>query len=81
MSIRRRHRRARRPRALRLVTRLRALREDASCRAFYSAYVGARCAHRVALRSTIDLLNVLFGSILGVDNAALLLIAGSRLSR
>jgi len=59
-----------------LVTRLTALREDASFAAFYLASLALGVLIVSTYGSSIDLLNVLFGSILAVDDAALLLIAG-----
>jgi len=59
-----------------LVTRLTALREEASFAAFYLASLALGVLIVSLFGSSIDLLNVLFGSILAVDNAALLLIAG-----
>ncbi len=59
-----------------LVTRVTALREDASFAAFYLASLALGVLIVSTYGSSIDLLNVLFGSILAVDDAALLLIAG-----
>lgn len=59
-----------------LVTRATALREDASFAAFYLASLALGVLIVSTYGSSIDLLNVLFGSILAVDDAALLLIAG-----
>jgi zinc/manganese transport system permease protein len=59
-----------------LVTRMTALREDASFAAFYLASLALGVLIVSTHGSSIDLLNVLFGSILAVDDAALLLIAG-----
>lgn len=57
------------------VTRLTNLREDASLAAFYLISLAAGVTI-VSLRgSNIDLLHVLFGSVLALDNAALLLLA------
>jgi zinc/manganese transport system permease protein len=59
-----------------LVTRATPLREDASLAAFYliSLALGVTL---VSLRgSNLDLLHVLFGSVLGLDDATLLLVAG-----
>ncbi|MDQ3003387.1 MAG: metal ABC transporter permease [Fibrobacterota bacterium] len=59
-----------------LVTRVTKLREDASFAAFYliSLAIGVLI---VSMRgSTVDLMHMLFGSILAVDNASLLLLAG-----
>jgi zinc/manganese transport system permease protein len=59
-----------------LVTRLTPLREDASFAAFYLISL-ASGVMIVSLRgSNVDLLHVLFGTILSIDDAALLLIAG-----
>jgi zinc/manganese transport system permease protein len=58
-----------------LVTRVTALREDASFAAFYLASLALGVLIVSTYGSSIDLLNVLFGSILAVDDAALLLIA------
>jgi zinc/manganese transport system permease protein len=58
-----------------LVTRVTALREDASFAAFYLASLALGVLLVSVYGSSIDLLNVLFGSILAVDDAALLLIA------
>jgi zinc/manganese transport system permease protein len=58
------------------VTRITILREDAALAAFYliSLALGVTI---VSLRgSNIDLLHVLFGSVLALDNAALILLAG-----
>jgi zinc/manganese transport system permease protein len=59
-----------------LVTRVTALREDANFAAFYLASLALGVLIVSTYGSSIDLLNVLFGSILAVDDAALLLIAG-----
>lgn len=59
-----------------LVTRVTALREDASFAAFYLASLALGVLIVSTYGSSIDLLNVLFGSILAVDDSALLLIAG-----
>jgi zinc/manganese transport system permease protein len=59
-----------------LVSRLTALREDASFAAFYLASLALGVLIVSTYGSSLDLLNVLFGSILAVDDAALLLIAG-----
>jgi zinc/manganese transport system permease protein len=59
-----------------LVSRVTALREDASFAAFYLASLALGVLIVSTYGSSIDLLNVLFGSILAVDDAALLLIAG-----
>lgn len=59
-----------------LVTRATALKEDASLAGFYliSLALGVTI---VSLRgSNVDLLHVLFGSVLALDNSALMLIAG-----
>src|SRR6266404_5517561 len=59
-----------------LVTRVTALREDASFAAFYLASLALGVLIVSTYGSSVDLLNVLFGSILAVDDAALLLVAG-----
>jgi zinc/manganese transport system permease protein len=59
-----------------VVTRVTALKEDASLAAFYllSLALGVTL---VSLRgSNVDLLHVLFGTVLALDNAALVLLAG-----
>jgi zinc/manganese transport system permease protein len=59
------------------VARFTAMREDASFAAAYLTSLAAGVLI-VSLRgSAIDLMNILFGAILGVDNAALFLIVGS----
>jgi zinc/manganese transport system permease protein len=59
-----------------LVTRLTALKEDASLAGFYLVSL-ALGVTLVSLRgSNVDLLHVLFGSVLALDDAALFLIAG-----
>jgi len=57
-----------------LVTRLTPLREDASFAAFYLISLALGVMLVSARGSSIDLLHLLFGSILAVDNTALLLI-------
>lgn len=57
-----------------LVTRLTPLREDASFAAFYLISLAGGVMLVSSHGSNIDLLHLLFGSILAVDNAALLLI-------
>lgn len=59
-----------------LVTRLTPLREDASFATFYLSSLALGVLIVSTYGSSIDLLNVLFGSILAVDDAALLLVAG-----
>src|ERR1700730_7718889 len=59
-----------------LVTRLTPLREDASFATFYLTSLALGVLIVSMSGSSIDLLNVLFGSILAVDDAALLLVAG-----
>jgi zinc/manganese transport system permease protein len=59
-----------------LVTRLTPLREDASFATFYLTSLALGVLIVSMNGSSIDLLNVLFGSILAVDDAALLLVAG-----
>lgn len=58
-----------------LVSRFTALREDASFAAFYLASLGLGVLLVSVHGSNIDLLNVLFGTVLGLDDAAILLIA------
>ena len=58
-----------------LVTRLTPLREETSFATFYLTSVALGVLIVSMHGSSIDLLNVLFGSILGVDDAALLLVA------
>ena len=58
-----------------LVTRLTPLREETSFATFYLTSVALGVLIVSMHGSGIDLLNVLFGSILGVDDAALLLVA------
>jgi zinc/manganese transport system permease protein len=59
-----------------LASRLTTLREDASLAAFYLVSL-ALGVTLVSLRgSNVDLLHVLFGSVLGLDDAALMLLAG-----
>lgn len=59
-----------------LVTRLTPLREDASFAAFYLISLALGVLLVSTRGSNIDLLHLLFGSILAVDNAALVLIGG-----
>jgi len=60
-----------------LVARLTPLREDASFAAFYLISLGLGVL-LVSLRgSNMDLLHVLFGTVLGLDDAALLLVTGA----
>lgn len=59
-----------------LVTRLTPLREDASFASFYLISLALGVLLVSSWGSSIDLLTVLFGSILAVDNASLLLVAG-----
>ncbi|MBB1627456.1 metal ABC transporter permease [Achromobacter sp. UMC71] len=60
-----------------LVARLTPLREDASFAAFYLISLGLGVL-LVSLRgSNMDLLHVLFGTVLGLDDAALLLVTGT----
>lgn len=58
-----------------VVTRLTALREDASFAAFYLISLALGVIIVSTRGSTIDLLHVLFGTILAIDDAALLLVA------
>jgi zinc/manganese transport system permease protein len=57
-----------------IVTRLTPLREDASFAAFYLISLGLGVLLVSTHGSNVDLLRLLFGSILAVDNAALILI-------
>ncbi|HEY0522375.1 MAG TPA: metal ABC transporter permease [Stellaceae bacterium] len=59
-----------------LVTRITPIREDASFAAFYLVSLALGVLIVSTHGSNVDLLHVLFGSILGVDDAALLLVAG-----
>jgi len=59
-----------------VVTRLTPLREDASFASFYLISLALGVLLVSSWGSSIDLLTVLFGSILAVDNASLLLVAG-----
>ena len=59
-----------------LVTRLTPLREDASFAAFYLISLALGVLLVSTHRSNVDLLRLLFGSILAVDDAALILIGG-----
>ncbi|QOG06293.1 metal ABC transporter permease [Aureimonas sp. OT7] len=58
-----------------VVSRFTALREDASFAAFYLASLGLGVLIVSLYGSNIDLLNVLFGTVLGLDDAAILLTA------
>ena len=59
-----------------LVSRTTALREDASFAGFYLASLAAGVLIVSARGSSIDLLHVLFGTILAIDGPALALVAG-----
>jgi zinc/manganese transport system permease protein len=59
-----------------VVTRLTPLREDASFAAFYLISLALGVLLVSTHRSNVDLLRLLFGSILAVDDAALILIGG-----
>src|SRR5215813_12836579 len=59
-----------------LVTRLTPLREDANFAAFYLVSLALGVLLVSTRGSNVDLLHVLFGTILSIDDAALLLIAG-----
>lgn len=59
-----------------LVTRLTPLREDAAFAGFYLISLALGVLIVSTHGSNVDLLHVLFGTILGVDDAALLLVAG-----
>ncbi len=59
-----------------LVTRVTALREDASFAAFYLIALATGVALVSTHGSNVDLMRVLFGTVLAVDDAALLLVAG-----
>jgi zinc/manganese transport system permease protein len=59
-----------------LVSRVTPIREDASFAAFYLVSLALGVLIVSTRGSNVDLLHVLFGSILGVDDAALLLVAG-----
>src|SRR5262249_40017727 len=58
-----------------LVTRLTPLREDASFASFYLSSLALGVLIVSTYGSSIDLLNVLFGSILAVDDGSLILVA------
>jgi zinc/manganese transport system permease protein len=58
-----------------LVTRITPLREDASFAAFYLISLGLGVMIVSTSGSNVDLMHVLFGSVLAVDDAALLLVA------
>lgn len=60
-----------------LVTRFTPQREDASFAAFYLIALAAGVMIISLRGSSVDLMHVLFGSILAVDNASLLLVAGT----
>ncbi|MBO9352988.1 metal ABC transporter permease [Bordetella petrii] len=60
-----------------LVARLTPLREDASFAAFYLISLGLGVLLVSVRGSNMDLLHVLFGTVLGLDDAALLLITGA----
>lgn len=59
-----------------LVARLTALREDASFAAFYLIALALGVTIVSSAGSTVDLLHLLFGTILAVDDAGLLIVAG-----
>ena len=59
-----------------LVTRFTPLREDASFAAFYLTSLALGVLLVSLHGSNVDLLHVLFGSVLAVDDAALILVAG-----
>ncbi|WP_119157722.1 metal ABC transporter permease [Caldimonas tepidiphila] len=59
------------------VTRMTAQREDASFAAFYLIALAAGVMLMSMRGSSVDLMHVLFGSVLAVDDAALLLVAGT----
>lgn len=59
-----------------LVTRHSALREDASFAAFYLISLAVGVLLVSTRGSNVDLMHVLFGTVLAVDDAALLLVAG-----
>jgi zinc/manganese transport system permease protein len=59
-----------------VVARATALKEDASLAAFYLISLAAGVTMVSARGSNIDLLHVLFGSVLALDDATLMLIAG-----
>lgn len=59
-----------------LISRVTSLREDASLAGFYLISLAAGVLIVSLKGSNVDLLHVLFGSILSVDDAALLLVAG-----
>lgn len=60
-----------------LVTRLTSQREDASFAAFYLIALASGVMLISTHGSSVDLMHVLFGSILAVDDASLLLVAGA----
>jgi len=60
-----------------LVARLTPLREDASFAAFYLISLGLGVLLVSVRGSNMDLLHVLFGTVLGLDDAALLLVTGT----
>lgn len=59
-----------------LIARVTALREDASFAAFYLIALATGVALVSTHGSNVDLIRVLFGTVLAVDDAALLLVAG-----
>jgi zinc/manganese transport system permease protein len=59
-----------------LVTRVTALKEDASLAAFYLLSLALGVTIVSLKGSSVDLLHVLFGTVLALDDAALLLLAG-----
>src|SRR5215204_2423641 len=59
-----------------LVSRVTALKEDASLAAFYLLSLALRVTIVSLKGSNVDLLHVLFGTVLALDDAALLLLAG-----
>lgn len=59
-----------------MVARVTALREDASFAAFYLIALASGVALVSTHGSNVDLMRVLFGTVLAVDDAALLLVAG-----
>ena len=61
-----------------LVTRATPLREDASFAAFYLTSLALGVLLVSLQGSNVDLLHVLFGSVLAVDDAALMLVGGDR---
>ncbi len=60
-----------------LVSRVTPLKEDASLAGFYLISISSGVLIISLHGSNIDLLHILFGSLLGVDDRSLLLVAGA----